>query len=475
MSPESNVVSHAIVPERAKVPEPETRKDGSSDRPDHARIRDLQSTAGNQATAQLLGEGQQKGPDDPVVRDNQKLAERIARIDAFKADRAVEIGMCNYVECLTTGRDHLAIFYLNFVLDELDRVHAFEIPFYLHNHWWSQGGQAIAAEADRRTQEIHLWSKMTQLQAMKASNQNDPTKGPDDRGSGISLEGSLGGWLFDGLDWGMKSKTSRAKDHQWTAVSARFVSHTGGQRPQAGSPGPGKEPAVVHAHVLMGIPANSVLYGTEWEKVKDKLENKTVSRLVIHRYVMTDIRGNVKEHDTQEISGLTEWEKFFAEGKREDDMTSTLNVVLGSVKVGGINRPVVARLALYMNDYDWRTMRYFTVPSEKTREGTQKYHDEFGAGLREMYEPGLGPDEAKKGPDLGRPRALSPLYSSTADLPKGTDPELGTREMLGVQNLVQTGQMVALEEYEKELWAEAERLKEAYRARLEVAAKGMPA
>jgi hypothetical protein len=87
-----------------------------------------------------------------------------------------------------------------------------------------------------------------------------------------------------------------------------------------------------------------------------------------------------------------------------------------------------------------------------------------------MFEPDLGPNAPAQGPDPNRPLGQSPLYSSKARLPKNnpTDPEV---EMLGMQNLVQQGQMADLREYEEELWRRAEELKGQYRERLGPASK----
>ena len=263
---------------------------------------------------------------------------------------------------------------------------------------------------------------MTQLQAMKAAKDN-----------GISLEGSLGGWLFDGLSWGVKSSSSKAMEYQWKIVSKRFVQHAGGT---AGAPT--ETPATVHAHVLMGVPANSVLYTTEWDTIKEKMKNKQVSQVVIHRYVMDGADGSVHEHDKKEISGLEAWQAFVEDSKRKDSWESSIVVKLGTMKTARGEKTIVARLSLYMNDEDWRTIKYQTIPSRAERESQQGEE---------------GPKIAPQDPLS--PDVLSRLYSSRTRTGKDTQGN-EEYEMLGMQNLVQKGQMGMLHDYEAQLWSEGQ-------------------
>ena len=280
----------------------------------------------------------QKKQDDLKV-----LKERIAKVKALNNDDFRSL-MLGYVDLLwksveDKSKEAPAEDRLRSILDYLDGIRAFELPANRHDSIPEEQRDAQAVE---RTSEVHLWSKMTQLQAIRESQK-----------SGISLEGSLGGWLFDGLDFGRPPWVAPVMSKQWELVSARFASHTGQAVERGG------QPAVVNAHVLMGLPYDSVLYTTEWEVLKPKL-GKQIKEIVVHLYAMVGLGGGVKEMGSVTIRDETGWRALVETGKSNDQ--PAFSVKIGEIDVpdekeGTKKKSIVANLSLYMSDADWEMLR----------------------------------------------------------------------------------------------------------------------
>jgi hypothetical protein len=141
---------------------------------------------------------------------------------------------------------------------------------------------------------------------------------------GITLESSLAGFMFDGLDFGVDYGTSDLLKAQWKQVSLNFVKNAHG---------------TVHAHLLIGVNKKSVLYDTEADVVKEKLKNQEVTKVLVNYYKAVQNGPEdfgLEKFKTVEVSNAEEWEKLIA--------TTQSTVPLGEIMTSNGPKQVVAKI-----------------------------------------------------------------------------------------------------------------------------------
>lgn len=128
----------------------------------------------------------------------------------------------------------------------------------------ADGNAPAQEDVDRVAEESvtrsNLWSKMNRFHSLGAA---------EDTG-GLSLEASVGGKLFDGLDFGMNYKTNPILSSQWKNVSRNYVKRTRGE---------------IHAAIFRGIHPESVLTTVEWPIILKRLQEpapRRITALFVH-------------------------------------------------------------------------------------------------------------------------------------------------------------------------------------------------
>jgi len=192
-----------------------------------------------------------------------------------------------YVECLVAGNKEEGLPLFQKVIDYLHSIRAFEIPADVFNEVENPD-----EAAEQYTSNVNLWSKTNNImpgEKAKAS-------------GGITLESTLAGTLFNGLDFGVNYFTSDLLANQWKQVSYNYVKNAKG---------------TVTAHLLIGVNKESVLYKTEADVVKKKLETGEVKSVVVRYYKARAEGGDIhlEEFKTEVVSTAEQWEKLLAQTK----------------------------------------------------------------------------------------------------------------------------------------------------------------
>lgn len=196
-----------------------------------------------------------------VKQDWQALLTRIAPIKALNNDTFKGL-FIYYIEALSNDDKTRAAFAIIQISDYLDSISGFAVSREdtKKNQEFSDFPplfklmQELTAEVSSRHGQ--LWSKLNLYIAYELAKQE----------GGVSLERSLAGKMFNGLNFGT---TGDVMSPQWTALSARFVRGLHGE---------------VHAHAFEGTVTNSVFYHTEWPRLKALMSEGAVTRVIIHVY-----------------------------------------------------------------------------------------------------------------------------------------------------------------------------------------------
>jgi len=248
----------------------------------------LQRAYGNRAVLQMMrGRGVIQRVEPDMEKKDAHLAQFKSRCARYKA---IDPGFVDlferYVNCLVAGNKEEGFPLFEQVIAYLNSIRAFEIPAHIFNEV-SDPDQA----AEQYTSNINLWSK---------TNRHMPTEKAKESG-GITLEGSLAGALFDGLNFGVDYDTSDLLKHQWKQVSLNFVKNAKG---------------TVTAHMLIGVNQKSVLYNTEAEVVGKKLESGEVTSVVVRYYkaVMKNVADiEMEEFKTEIVTSKEQWDALLAQ------------------------------------------------------------------------------------------------------------------------------------------------------------------
>jgi hypothetical protein len=225
----------------------------------------------------------EKGVDKAVAESDLKvLRVRLARIPALAKTDFFDF-MRAYVDAAVAGQAGLALENMYSALACLDSVGAFTVDGALYARLGeTPNPKVLAAARARAMQNVHLWSKLDKYHSI------DTVKGG---ASGLTLESSAAGSLFDGLSFGMDYKTNKVLGQQWKLVSKTFVSQASG---------------VVHAQVLEGIDETSVLFTTEWPEIKQLIAEGKVLHLVVHFFEF-DKGENGRPGELREVGHQVVW------------------------------------------------------------------------------------------------------------------------------------------------------------------------
>jgi hypothetical protein len=299
----------------------------------------LQRTYGNRAVLQMMKRGAPGGSGRGVIqREEAAGGKKEAHLAAFKARcakyKAIDASFVatfeKYVDNLVAGNKDEGMPLFSQVIAYLNKIRAFEIPAHVFN---DVSDPAKAAE--QYTQNINLWSK---------TNRHMPTEKANASG-GITLEGSLAGALFDGLDFGVDYDTSDLLKAQWKQVSLNFVKNAKG---------------TVTAHMLIGVNQKSVLYNTEAEVIGKKLESGEVTAVVLHYYKAV-LKGvgdfEMQEFKEETVQSKDAWDKVLA--------STESTIPLGEVDTPTGKKTVVAKVNA--NGQVFRAIQNLTHVAEEKR------------------------------------------------------------------------------------------------------------
>ncbi len=209
-----------------------------------------------------------------------ELLKRIKGIPQFDNPTFIQL-FRNYIDNgLATEDREQATRCLNLILNYLDKVKAFQVgrQFFVVN---SADQEIINKAAQRQTQFAEVWSKLEMHLSVEKA----------ERKAGVSLESSMGGSLFDGLDFG--SYYDFLKPY-WQEISTRYVRNLRG---------------VVHCRMLIGITNSSVLYRTEWPIIRNLIQKKQVDKLVVHVF-KSDDNGNITQSGIVEVKDQSDFDRL---------------------------------------------------------------------------------------------------------------------------------------------------------------------
>ena len=188
--------------------------------------------------------------------------------DLLEADGTV-IGQGRRPSGLTPAKTAV----LDEVISHLESVHGFEVM-----HDWYRENQnnpgfldELVAEALRAVENGHLWSKLNVRRSDKAARLE----------GGVYLEGSLAGFIFNGIHLGFPWGASPVFSELWDRLSGTFVSHLRG---------------MVNADVYLGIDDTSVLTRTEWERLKVLIAQGRVNGLQVNIFKFVDNQFRLIDH-----------------------------------------------------------------------------------------------------------------------------------------------------------------------------------
>ncbi|MEX1030081.1 MAG: hypothetical protein WDZ91_08585 [Paenibacillaceae bacterium] len=281
--------------------------------PGVAQLLQMQRTMGNRAVLQMMKQSQASRPSAVIQRkegeESSKLDSDLAkfrsRCDKYgKVLNAAFVAKFEkYVQFLAAGNEEEGSPLLQEVLAYLQQVKAFQIPA-------DKFDSVDPADADKFSQNTNLWSKTNKFLPNQKAAETE----------GVTLESSLAGFLFDGLDFGINYSTSKLLQAQWQQVSQNFISNAKG---------------TIHAHILMGMNEQSVLFKTEAPVVTEKLEKGEVT-LVKVTYYHSDLNGKMDEYKTVDVTTAEEWKALLAD---------TVPVIpIGSVKTKDGTKRVITKI-----------------------------------------------------------------------------------------------------------------------------------
>jgi hypothetical protein len=294
----------------------------------------LQRTIGNRAVAQLMRSGQtvqrQESPGTSVSDAHLAIFKQRCQKFSNVLDNDFIATFERYVACLVSNNKDEGLPLLHKVLAHLKKIKAFSIPAAVYDK------VAGTPEEDKFAGNINLWSK---------TNKHMPNELAAASG-GITLESSLAGYLFDGLDFGVKYHTSDLLKAQWTEVSRNYVMNAKG---------------VVTAHVLIGVNYGSVMYRTESGVIMEKLKNGEVTKVVMKYYKANLMNGTDFELDlfkTEEITTPEEFEKVLN--------NTVSSIPIGEIKTkDGRTKTIVAKVNA--NGELFKMIQEYTHNSEERR------------------------------------------------------------------------------------------------------------
>jgi hypothetical protein len=307
-----------------------------------AQIMQLQRTIGNRSVTQMM-QGlraiQRQEGTSGTSKSDAHLATFKQRCQKFSKvlDGEFIAKFEKYVTCLVAGNKEEGLPLLHEVLAHLSKIKAFQIPADVYDK------VAGTEDEDTYAENINLWSK---------TNKHMPNEKAGASG-GVTLESSLAGYLFDGLDFGVDYSTSDLLKAQWTEVSHNFVKNAKG---------------TVKAHLLIGVNRDSVMYKTESKVILEKLKNGEVTKVEMN-YYKADLKNGTDielvPFKVEEITTPEEFEKVL--------QTTVSTIPIGEFKgKDGEMKTMVAKVDA--NGKIFKTIQNFTHGSEERRHAKSAPH-----------------------------------------------------------------------------------------------------
>jgi hypothetical protein len=266
-----------------------------------AQMMQLQRSIGNRSVGQLEEASGGTSKSDAHLAAFKQRCQKYGKV--LDGDFVAKFE--KYVACLVSNNKEEGMPLLNEVLAHLSKIKAFQIPADVYDK------VAGTEDEDKYAENINLWSK---------TNKHMPNEKAGASG-GVTLESSLAGYLFDGLDFGVDYSTSDLLKAQWTEVSHNFVKNAKG---------------VVKAHLLIGVNHDSVMYRTESKVIMEKLKSKEVTKVEMNYYKANLANGtdiDLVPFKTEEITTPEGFEKVLentvstipiGEIKTKDGATKTI-------------------------------------------------------------------------------------------------------------------------------------------------------
>ncbi|HEY9602398.1 MAG TPA: hypothetical protein V6C85_12355 [Allocoleopsis sp.] len=171
------------------------------------------------------------------------------------------------------------------IIDCIESMNGLEVPYdwYLENQGQDNFELLRKQSAQEFTKHGRLWSKLNVRKSEKAAKAT----------GGIALETTVGGYIFNGLNFGYSWGESPAISLLWQQLSPTYVKHLHG---------------TIEADVLEGIDPSSVLSKIEIKEVLKLIEENKVEKLTVNIHKMTN--NQFKLVDKIDVKGKRNWESL---------------------------------------------------------------------------------------------------------------------------------------------------------------------
>ncbi|MFJ6490499.1 glycosyltransferase [Streptomyces californicus] len=229
---------------------------------------------------------------EQFARQSQELWDRITQIKPLARNDAFKRGIADWlttvesdVDTSLAGRPAKNEFNKSAVDAIMKGFQSAEVMGHQVNYMWFSRQQDTAgfegilgARAAASAQHGQIWSKMGAAEAISTANV----------GTGVALESSVQGYIFDGLGFGLpRWDASPTMAELWHRLSRTYAQSLTNR---------------VTAHVLDGIHDSSVLTTTEWPEARKRIESGEIGGLDVVLY--TAVPGG-QRHELRYVETVT--------------------------------------------------------------------------------------------------------------------------------------------------------------------------
>ncbi|MDW4899709.1 glycosyltransferase [Streptomyces californicus] len=229
---------------------------------------------------------------EQFARQSQELWDRINQIKPLARNDAFKRGIADWlttvesdVDTSLAGRPAKSEFNKSAVDAIMKGFQSAEVMGHQVNYMWFSRQQDTAgfegilgARAAASAQHGQIWSKMGAAEAISTANV----------GTGVALESSVQGYIFDGLGFGLpRWDASPTMAELWHRLSRTYAQNLTNR---------------VTAHVLDGIHDSSVLTTTEWPEARKRIESGEIGGLDVVLY--TAVPGG-QRHELRYVETVT--------------------------------------------------------------------------------------------------------------------------------------------------------------------------
>lgn len=310
--------------------------------------------------------------------DWKKLLVKLADVPTLNVE-GFRGPMRRYVDCAKKRDQEGAHQAMSQALEFIGSCRLFEVNNKRYERMTKDGAKPSQEQLDKAAEESatrsNLWSKMNSYFSISRA-----------QGSGgLSLEASVGGHLFDGLDFGMDYKSNPILADQWKRVSMNYVERVRGE---------------VHAAIFREVHPTSVLTKTEWPIIREHLKTRRVTALLVHVFdFVHTLEGDKLENDKTDYGEIEEKTK----------------------------QPIVI-----MSEEDWNTkLAHFNAGDTKFADDQKKAHESEKAVGEARIRHEKGDQEGEKkfagfGPaleDIRKGKQLTPVPEAKKKAPAGLGKE----------------------------------------------------